>query len=101
MKTFGELTYNDKIYRVDKNGIAVKYDVYGIQDYYYSNNVVFTFADRNTKTPQLIKNESVFETNDSCWFANLEDATIYLKEITDRANKILQNCLESKMVFSN
>jgi hypothetical protein len=63
--------------------------------------VLFTFTD-NSKSPRLIKNEKVVvdKRNHELWFANVEDASAYLKEIADTANEVIQNCLTSLKLFN-
>lgn len=101
MKTFGELTWDDAVYCVSEMGVVKKGIIYAIQDNNFNNVVLFTFID-NSKSPRLIKNEKVVvdKRNHELWFANVEDASAYLKEIADTANEVIQNCLTSLKLFN-
>lgn len=101
MKTFGELTWDDAVYCVSEMGVVKKGIIHGIQDNKFNNVVLFTFTD-NSKSPRLIKDEKVVvdKRNYELWFANVEDASAYLKDIADMANEVIQNCLKSIDIFN-
>ena len=96
MKTFGELTWNDAVYCVSEMGVVKKGIIHGIQENKFNNVVLFTFTDKS-KSARLIKDKKVFvdKRTYELWFANVEDASAYLKEIADTANEVIQNCLKS------
>ena len=101
MKTFGELTWDDAMYSVTADGVVRKHIIHGIQDNKFNNVVLFTFTD-NSKSPRLIKDEKVVvdKRNYELWFANVEDASAYLKDVADTANEVIQNCLEGLKLFN-
>lgn len=100
-KTFSELTLNDAVYCVSEMGIVKKCIIHGIQDNKVNDVILFTFTD-GSKSPRLIKGGKVVvdERNYELWFANIEDASAYLKDIADIANEIIQNCLKSIDIFN-
>ena len=100
MKTFGELTWDDAVYSVTADGVVRKNIIFGIQDYWFSGEVKFTFTDGSKSLRFKKDNKADVDDYDTMYFANTEDALSYLNGLADTANKVIQNCLESLKLFN-
>lgn len=100
MKTFGELSYDDAVYSVTADGVIRKGIIFGIQDYWFSGEVKFTFTDGSKSLRFKKDNKADVDEYDTMYFANTEDALSYLNGLADTANEVIQNCLEGLKLFN-
>lgn len=100
MKTFGELNYDDAVYSVTADGVVRKHIIYGIQDYQFTHEVKFRFADGSTSLKFNKDYKGFADDYDTMFFANAEDTLSYLNDIADTANEVIQNCLTSLKLFN-
>ena len=100
MKAFGELTWDDAVYSVTADGVVRKNIIFGIQGYWFSGEVKFTFTNGSKSLRFNKDNKADVDDYDTMYFANTEDALSYLNGLADTANEVIQNCLKSLKLFN-
>ena len=101
MKTFKNVKEGEHIYSVDSNGNVIAYNVTKRVEDWYEHIVTFSLSELK----DIRVNMDMYcwvddEDNTIMYFADKDNALSALREIAEKANKVIQNCLKSMDIFS-
>ena len=101
MKTFKNVKEGEHIYSVDSNGNVIAYNVTKRVEDWYEHIVTFSLSELK----DIRVNMDMYcwvddEDNTIMYFADKDNALSALREIAEKANRVIQNCLKSMDIFS-
>ena len=100
MKTFKNVKEEGHIYSVDSNGNVVMYNVLKKVEDWYEHMVTFSLSRKDIRVNMDMYHWVDDEDNTIMYFADKDNALGALREIAEKANKIVQNCLKNMYIFS-
>jgi hypothetical protein len=100
MKTFKNVKEGGHIYSVDSNGNVVMYNVLKKVEDWYEHKVTFSLSKKDIRVNMDMYDWVDDDDNTIRYFADKELALSALREIAEKANKVIQNCLKSMDIFS-
>ena len=101
MKTFKSVKEGEQIYSVDSNGNVIVYNITKRVEDWYEHMVTLTLS----RLKDIRVNMDMYywvddEDNTIMYFADKDNALSALREIAEKANKVIQNCLKSMDIFA-
>lgn len=101
MKMFKNIKEGDSIFSVDTNGNVITYNITKKVEDWYEHMVTFSFSNlKDIRVNMDMRYWFDDEDNNIAYFADKDDALSALREIAEDANKVIQNCLKSMVIFS-
>ena len=100
MKFFKKVKEGEQIYSVDSNGNVIVYNITKKFEDWYEHTVTLTLS----SLKDICVNMDMYywvddEDNTIMYFADKDIALRALREIAEKANKVIQNCLKSMDIF--
>ena len=99
MKTFKNVKEGEYIYSVDSNGNVVAHIVIKKVEDWYEHMATFSFPTRDIRANMDMYHWVDDDDNTIMYFADKDNALGALREIAEKANKVVQNCLKSMDIF--
>ena len=101
MKTFKNVKEGEHIFSVDSNGNVVAYKVTKKVEDWYEHMATFSLSGLK----DIRVNMDFYDWVEDCdftirYFADKDNALRELREIAEKANQVIQNCLKSMDIFS-
>ena len=101
MKTFKNVKEGEQIYSVDSNGNVIVYNITKRVEDWYEHTVTLTLS----SLKDICFNMDMYhwvddEDNTIMYFADKDNALSALREIAEKANKVIHNCLKSMDIFA-
>ncbi len=101
MKTFKNVKEGEQIFSVDSNGDVIAYNITKRVEDWYEHRVTLTLS----SLKDIRVNMDMYywvddEDNTIMYFADKDNALSALREIAEKANKVIQNCLKSMDIFA-
>lgn len=101
MKNFKKVKEGEQIYSVDSNGNVIVYNITNKVEDWYEHTVTLTLS----RLKDICVNMDMYywvddEDNTIMYFADKDIALRALREIAEKANKVIQNCLKSMDIFA-
>ena len=101
MKMFKNVKEGDSIFSVDTNGNVIAYNITKKVEDWYEHMVILSLSNlKNIRVNMDMRYSFDDEDNNIAYFADKDDALSALREIAEDANKVIQNCLKSMVIFS-
>ena len=100
MKNFKNVKEGEYIFSVDSNGNVIAYNVIKKVEDWYEHTVTFSLSAKDIRVNMDISHWVDDEDDTIMYFADKDDALSALREIAEKANKVIQNCLKSMDIFS-
>ena len=100
MKTFKNVKEGEHIFSVDSNGNVVMYNVLKKIEDWYEHMASFSLSKKDIRVNMDMYDWVDDEDNTIRYFADKDNALSALREIAEKANKVIQNCLKSMDIFS-
>ena len=100
MKTFKNVKEGEHIFSVDSNGNVVMYNVLKKIEDWYEHMASFSLSKKDIRVNMDMYDWVDDEDNTIRYFADKDNALSALREIAEKANKVVQNCLKSMDIFS-
>ena len=100
MKTFKNVKEGEQIFSVDSNGNVIAYNVIKKVEDWYEHMVTFSLSTKDIRVNMDMYCWVDDEDNTIMYFADKDNALSALREIAEKANKVIQNCLKSMDIFS-
>lgn len=101
MKTFKNVKEEGHIYSVDSNGNVIAYIVRKKVDDWYEHMVTFSLSGLKDIRVNMDMYDWVDDDDNTIrYFADKELALSALRDMAEKANKIIQNCLKNMYIFS-
>ena len=100
MKTFKKVKEGEQIFSVDSNGNVIAYNITKRVEDWYEHMVALSLSGLKDIHVNMDMYHWVDdEDNTIMYFADKDNALGALREISEKANKIVQNCLKSMNIF--
>ena len=101
MKNFKKVKEGEQIYSVDSNGNVIVYNITNRVEDWYEHTLTLTLS----RLKDIRVNMDMYywvddEDNTIMYFADKDIALSALREIAEKANKVIQNCLKSMNIFA-
>ena len=101
MKTFKNVKEGEQIFSVDSNGNVITYNITKKVEDWYEHMVTLSLSGLK----DIRVNMDMYywvddEDNTIMYFADKDIALSALREIAEKANKVIQNCLKSMNIFA-
>lgn len=101
MKNFKKVKEGEQIYSVDSNGNVIVYNITKKVEDWYEHMVTLSLSGLK----DIRVNMDMYywvddEDNTIMYFADKDIALSALREIAEKANKVIQNCLKSMNIFA-
>ena len=104
MKTFKNVKEGEQIFSVDSDGNVIAYNITErVEDWYEHRVTLYLSGLKNIRVNMDMYHwvgEEEEEDNTIMYFADKDNALSALREIAEKANKVIQNCLKSMDIFS-
>lgn len=101
MKRFKNVKEGDTIFSVDTNGNVIAYNITKKFEDWYEHMVTLSLSNlKDIRVNMDMRYSFDDEDNNIAYFADKDDALGALREIAEDANKVIQNCLKSMVIFS-
>jgi hypothetical protein len=100
MKAFKNVKEEGHIYSVDSNGNVIAYNVRKKVEDWYEHMVTFSLSNRDIRVNMDMYDWVDDDDNTIRYFADKELALSALRDMAEKANKIIQNCLKNMYIFS-
>lgn len=101
MKMFKNVKEGDSIFSVDTNGNVIAYNITKKVEDWYEHMVTLSLSNlKDIRVNMDMRYWFDDEDNNIAYFADKDDALSALREIAEDANKVIQNCLKSMVIFS-
>ena len=101
MKMFKNVKEGDSIFSVDTNGNVIAYNITKRVEDWYEHIVTLSLSNlKDIRVNMDMRYWVDYEDNNIAYFADKDDALSALREIAEDANKVIQNCLKSMVIFS-
>ena len=100
MKTFKNVKEGEQIFSVDSNGNVIAYNITKRVEDWYEHRVTLYLSGLKDIRVNMDMYSWVGEDNTIMYFADKDNALSALREIAEKANKVIQNCLKSMDIFS-
>jgi acid phosphatase class B len=100
MKTFKNVKEGEQIYSVDSDGNVIAYNITKRVEDWYEHMVTLSLSGLKDIRVNMDMYSWVGEDNTIMYFADKDNALSALREIAEKANKVIQNCLKSMDIFS-
>ena len=100
MKTFKKVKEGEQIYSVDSNGNVIVYNITKKFEDWYEHMVTLSLSGLKDIRVNMDMYSWVSEDNTIMYFADKDIALRALREIAEKANKVIQNCLKSMDIFA-
>lgn len=100
MKTFKNVKEGEQIFSLDNEGNVIAYNITQRVEDWYEHRVTLYLSGLKDIRVNMDMYSWVGEDNTIIYFANKDDALSALREIAEKANKVIQNCLKSMDIFS-
>lgn len=101
MKLFKKVKEGEHIFSVDRNGNVIAYNITKRVEDWYEHTVTFSLSGlKDIKVNMDMSYWVDDEDNTIMYFADKDNALGALREIAEKANNVIQNCLKSMDVFS-
>lgn len=100
MKTFKNVKEGEQIFSVDSNGNVIAYNITKRVEDWYEHMVTLSLSGLKDIRVNMDMYSWVGEDNTIMYFADKDNALSALREIAEKANKVIQNCLKSMDIFS-
>lgn len=101
MKMFKNVKEGDSIFSVDTNGNVIAYNITKKVEDWYEHIVTLSLSNlKDIRVNMDMRYWVDYEDNNIAYFADKDDALSALREIAEDANRVIQNCLKSMVIFS-
>ena len=100
MKTFKKVKEGEHIYSVDNYGNVVAHNVIKKVEDWYEHMATFYLSTKDIRVNMDMYGWIDDEDNTIMYFADKDNALRALREIAEKANEVIQNCLKSMDIFS-
>lgn len=100
MKTFKNVKEGEHIFSVNSNGNVVMYNVLKKIDDWYEHMATFSLSAKDIRVNMDMYEWVDDDDNTIRYFADKDNALSALREIAEKANKVIQNCLNNMAIFS-
>lgn len=100
MKTFKDVKEGEQIFSVDSDGNVIAYNITQRVEDWYEHRVTLYLSGLTDIRVNMDMWSWVGEDNTIMYFADKDNALSALREIAEKANKVIQNCLKSMEFFS-
>ena len=100
MKTFKNVKEGGHIFSVDNNGNVVMYNVLKKIEDWYEHMVTFSLSKKDIRVNMDMYYWVDDEDDTIIYFADKDNALNALRKKAEKANKVIQNCLNSMNIFS-
>ena len=100
MKTFKNVKEGEQIFSVDSDGNVIAYNITKRVEDWYEHRVTLYLSGLKDIRVNMDMYSWVGEDNTIMYFADKDNALSALREIAEKANKVVQNCLKSMDIFS-
>lgn len=100
MKTFKNVKEGEQIFSVDSDGNVIAYNITKRVEDWYEHRVTLYLSGLKDICVNMDMYSWVGEDNTIMYFADKDNALSALREIAEKANKVIQNCLKSMDIFS-
>lgn len=100
MKTFKNVKEGEQIFSVDSDGNVIAYNITKRVEDWYEHRVTLYLSGLKDIRVNMDMYSWVGEDNTIMYFADKDNALSALREIAEKANKVIQNCLKSMDIFS-
>ena len=101
MKMFKNVKEGDSIFSVNTNGNVIAYNITKKVEDWYEHMVTLSLSNlKDIRVNMDMRYWFDDEDNNIAYFADKDDALSALREIAEDANKVIQNCLKSMVIFS-
>lgn len=98
---FKNVKEGDTIFSVDTNGNVIAYNITKKVENWYEHMVTLSLSNlKDIRVNMDMRYWVDYEDNNIAYFADKDDALSALREIAEDANKVIQNCLKSMVIFS-
>ena len=99
-KTFKKVKEGEQIFSVDSNGNVVAHNVIKKVEDWYEHMATFSFPTRDIRANMGMYDWIEEDDYTIRYFADKDNALREVREIAEKANKVVQNCLKSMDIFS-
>ena len=100
MKTFKNVKEGEQIFSVDNYGNVIAYNITKRVEDWYEHRVTLYLSGLKDIRVNMDMYSWIGEDNTIMYFADKDNALRALREIAEKANEVIQNCLKSMDIFS-